>query len=310
MTRVAEFVRSMYPGVTPIIWDDMLRHWDPVYLTKSPLGALVEPMVWVYTDQVTRLVPHYIWHWYSKIFPRIWVAGAFKGATLPTSVLPDVKMHYNNQKSWLRFLLNTKTSIAGFVLTGWSRYDHFATLCELLPPSVPSLLLNLILITDQEDDQATLKKWKVSLKCLSKSRLSIDTVSSDHRQLALCNFPGLKAFLVTSKYLSLKSKVDNFHKTVTETKAWMTPYNVRHNFTSPFRVLEEFRLTDGYKLIKEVRHLMNESRQVLLEYFDKYTVEEWIEQRIYPMDEKMTHLENVNNQLVLRKIWPRRPFGS
>ena len=27
---------------------------------------------------------------------------------------------------------------------GWSRYDHFAVLCELLPASLPSLVINLM----------------------------------------------------------------------------------------------------------------------------------------------------------------------
>ena len=30
-------------------------------------------------------------------------------------------------------------------LLGWSRYDHFAVLCELLPVSIPSLVVSLMI---------------------------------------------------------------------------------------------------------------------------------------------------------------------
>lgn len=310
VSSVAKWVRSRYPELTPLIWDDMLRHWDPKYLSQSPLGALVEPVVWAYTEKITRLVPNYLWFWYSKTFPRLWVAGAFKGAGLPTSVLPDIPTHYNNQQSWLKLLASTETEIAGYVLTGWSRFDHFAVLCELLPPSIPSLLLNLILLTYQESDTNILPRWKSSLKCPMKSTLTIDSTTATHQPLASCSFPGQSAFLVTSKYMTLKSKVERFYKSVTEDKAWMTNYNVRYNFSSPFRILEDFRLSEGYTLIREVKNFKTETRSVLLEYFDNYTVEEWIEQRIQPLAEKLSYLENISNQLVSKRNWPRRPFGS
>lgn len=45
VSRVAQLVRSRYPGVTPIIWDDMLRHLPPPTLEQYRIGELVEPMV-------------------------------------------------------------------------------------------------------------------------------------------------------------------------------------------------------------------------------------------------------------------------
>lgn len=310
VANIARWTRSRYPGVTPLVWDDMFRRWDPMYLSQSPLAALVEPVVWAYSENIVRLVPHHMWYWYGKTFSRVWVAGAYKGAGQPTSVLPDIRMRYNNQRSWLRMASNTETIVAGHVLTGWSRFDHFAVLCELLPAAIPSLLLNLILLASRESDKHVLASWKASLKCPTTSPLTIDSTTTNHQPLAACTFLGHSAFVVTSKFLTLKYKVDSFHKSLTEENAWMTGYNVRHNFSSPYRILEGFRLTENYALIKEVNRFRNETRDVLLQYFDDYTVDEWIEQRILPLTTKLSYLENIENRLISHRSWPRRPFGT
>ena len=33
----------------------------------------------------------------------------------------------------------------GIVITGWSRYDHFAVLAELLPAAMPSLVSSILI---------------------------------------------------------------------------------------------------------------------------------------------------------------------
>lgn len=45
VVRVATLVRTKYPKVTPIIWDDMLRHLSSSTMEQYRIGSLVQPMV-------------------------------------------------------------------------------------------------------------------------------------------------------------------------------------------------------------------------------------------------------------------------
>lgn len=43
-----------WPRVRPLIWDDMLRHVPQRDLLESGIGQLVDPMVWVYAEDIYR----------------------------------------------------------------------------------------------------------------------------------------------------------------------------------------------------------------------------------------------------------------
>lgn len=45
------------------------------------LSTLVEPMVWHYNAREHFQLGPSLWDKYSSVFPRIWAASAFKGAT-------------------------------------------------------------------------------------------------------------------------------------------------------------------------------------------------------------------------------------
>ena len=51
--------------------------------------------------------------------------------------MPDVAHRAGNHAEWAR--VAGRVSVAGIVMTGWQRFDHYAALCELLPVSVPAL---------------------------------------------------------------------------------------------------------------------------------------------------------------------------
>jgi hypothetical protein len=65
-----------------------------------------------------------------------------------------------DQVSWIQQLnsyIPTKwRNFDGIIITGWSRYDHFLSLCELLPYSIPSMAFSLA-------------AWKEPFKSLPKS---------------------------------------------------------------------------------------------------------------------------------------------
>lgn len=87
-----------------------------------------------------------LWIKFSSVFPNIWAATAFKGATGSTRQIPIISHHISNHERWLEELgthFNKINEFRGTAFTGWSRYDHYATLCELLPTALPSLALCL-----------------------------------------------------------------------------------------------------------------------------------------------------------------------
>ncbi|UYV75844.1 hex-4 [Cordylochernes scorpioides] len=136
--KLAKYIKSKYK-IQPIIWDDMLRNINEDVLQSYELGKYV----WNYNP--TFDFPNSLWQTYSKVFPKIWAASSFKGATGPSKFYTNITFHLENHKCWLDFLKeNVKLfKYQGIVLTGWQRYDHFAVLCELFPASVPSLATNM-----------------------------------------------------------------------------------------------------------------------------------------------------------------------
>lgn len=77
---VANIVHRKWPGLKVVIWDDMLRQMPINDLQQSGIGKLVEPMIWVYTEDIYRFVPMQTWDKYATVFRTAWTASAFKGA--------------------------------------------------------------------------------------------------------------------------------------------------------------------------------------------------------------------------------------
>ncbi|CAH0385394.1 unnamed protein product [Bemisia tabaci] len=319
VSSVAKYVRSKYPKVTPIIWDDMLRQLSTSSLESYNIGQLVEPMVWVYAEDIYRFVPGPVWDKYATIFPTVWTASAFKGAFGETLYVPNVQRHLDNNLHWLDLMRaessKFKAGFRGIVITGWQRYDHFAVLCELLPSGIPSLAVNLLATSHGYFNSSLQPKLTSALKC---GIYSYNTVGGMHNfvnlnsdpflwdQFSRCMFPGHLFFKLTYKLNMVEKDVQDLIQTTRATRGWLTEYNVRHNFSSPLR-LDELML-DEPRIYHSVTSLVQSAQDALANIFDKYTIAEWIEQKVYPLIKELEKLEGDSYRLKQIKTWPRRPF--
>lgn len=312
MAQVASYVKKQLK-VIPIVWDDMMRQFSPDILKKFNLDALVEPMVWTYVKDVYRFIPYSTWGSFGEVFPFIWAASAFKGAFGETLTVPNAKMHLDNNVAWLDVIQEQKNKFKlfrGIVITGWQRYDHFATLAELFPSGFPSLILNLVSVSaGGYIGKETPIRSQISklLKC-SDNQLRIDLEADEFLWNAAgrCFFPGAAVFRMTENHHETIKRANEYLEGVTINKAWLTDYNVRRNYTFIDRIdqgLEEYSA-----VYYSVTSLIQQARDALREVFDEYTVAEWIEQKIYPTLLKMEKLKVDADAMRRARTWSVRPL--
>ncbi|XP_065352619.1 hexosaminidase D-like isoform X2 [Cloeon dipterum] len=309
VAKVAGFVRSQF-NATPIIWDDMLRHLMPDQLRK--IGDLVEPMVWVYAENVYHFVQTSVWDKYASSFPTAWTASAFKGAFGETINVPNAKRHLENNLRWLEVMTNEnrkfRGGFSGIVITGWQRYDHFATLCELLPSGLPSLALDMLATSRGYFNQSLRSPLDSAMNCPASSRhmVSLDRDAFLWERFSSCAFPGAAVFRVMSRLENLERDTEEFLLLVRKKKAWLTDYNVRHNFTTPLRLNE--LMQDHSRLQHSALSVSKQARDALSEVFDQHTVGEWLEQKMQPLLEVLERVGADSTALRRRIFWPVRPL--
>lgn len=89
-------------------------------------------------------------------FKRVWVASAYQGAKEPSACWTDFEQRLHNHRLWLDRLQNSiykqtyREAISGIILTGWTRFTHQSVLCEMMPMTIPSLSLCLMIIENRQ----------------------------------------------------------------------------------------------------------------------------------------------------------------
>ncbi|XP_063980369.1 hexosaminidase D-like [Diachasmimorpha longicaudata] len=293
---IAQYIKEMYPCLKIIIWDDMLRSTDLQVLNEYYVGKYVEPMIWHYNSRETFSLPQDLWTKYSAVFPNIWAATAFKGATGSTRQIPIISHHISNHERWLEELGihgNKINEFRGTAFTGWSRYDHYATLCELLPTAIPSLALCLRVWLHGYSEHTHMQ--------VAKSLGYVDHPLHINPQLrpapiaSNLSYPGWQLTGGIEWFLNFKTKYDGMVNSE-QILTWMNPWQVANSYTNPMQL--ESLLPAFSDLLLELTSLESYLKVQMEAIFFPPAIDEWTSTHLQPMKNKLIELkQTADNQI-------------
>ncbi|XP_017380215.1 hexosaminidase D isoform X2 [Cebus imitator] len=304
MQAVASHVRARRPGVTPLVWDDMLRELPEDQLAASGVPQLVEPVLWDYTADLDVHGKVLLMQKYQRCgFLRLWAASAFKGATGPSQALPPVEHHLRNHAQWLQVAGSGPTdALQGIILTGWQRYDHFSVLCELLPAGVPSLAACLQLLLRGGFDEDVKAKME---NLLGISSLEI----TDPVREGAGSFPGRSILaLVTQVSLHLRSSVDMLLEGNRYVTGWFSPYHRQRKLIHP--VMVQHIQPAALSLLAQWSTLVQELEAALQLAFYPDAVEEWLQENVHPSLQRLQALLQDLSEAAAPQPPPTGPAGG
>ncbi|XP_059155433.1 hexosaminidase D-like [Physella acuta] len=307
LVKVAEIVKKFGDQkVVPIIWDDMIREVSSESIKKAELPSLVEIMVWNYGDNVFDRVNMTIWKKYASLFKNVWIASAFKGASGSRQFFAEPQYYLKNHFSWLEVIsaLTPEMRFKGMALTGWSRYDHFATLCELLPVSIPSLAVCLQTMQNAGFTPDIHSNASKIIQCDSLIEMGVPKIDK-HTKLPKitqsCRFPGHELYhsvqeLYAYTEMSQKHRIDG----------WLSDYQLAHNFSNPGQ------LTVMSMGLNKQRNFYLQVSVPLKFYLSKYfaddVVDEWMDENVEERKRYIDELQKKIQRLLVPNVWSRHPL--
>ncbi|KAF9418532.1 hypothetical protein HW555_004681 [Spodoptera exigua] len=260
--RVVLHVKSRRPNISVLMWDDMLRPMDVETLKEYAIGDLAIPVIWHYSTMECFGLTKEMFNIYTQLFPQ---------------VLSPAARYVSNHEAWLSHMKeNEQVNFIGIILTGWSRYDHYATLCELLPAALPSLA-----------------------SCL-KVLLRDDDVPMEH---ALCEdilpsyeWPGEEVARSIHTFVILRERTIGL-LTSEMVRTWLNPWQIARRYTVPVHV-EGIRIT-AHHILGELVVLKADLTNSLLRITGERSTDEWIHSYIEPLITKVSRLCRIADERVV-----------
>ncbi|XP_044266884.1 hexosaminidase D-like [Tribolium madens] len=296
-------IRKKYPHIKILMWDDEFRSFSAKELKTGFLNKYIQPVVWKYSKDVYEELGPSLWEMYSEVFPKLWIASAFKGATGSNQYVSDVTHYVQNHRSWLSLMseYSHRITFEGIIITGWQRYDHFAVLCELLPVSLPSLAMSLRVILGYQDSPLSPPTEVAKLLGCEQPYALIGPVFGSPK----CSYTGGDILEGVLKLQQLKQEYETILED-SRVKGWMSDYNKNHQFSNPQHVQS---VTAPLNRIKgELLQLDSEMTTAMYEVYDNYTISEWRETYIRPFEREIKAMVDARDKILAKNYWPRRPL--
>jgi len=132
-------------GIRPILWDDMMRHWDDVSLRR--IAPKADLMVWAYGGDALQRHGQFMER-FKQHGVSLWGAGCFKGAESPSADLPDIDDRAANTLTWVRAA--TQYNMKGVLATGWSRHQTQRPMSIFIDAALDAAVMCALILHDGE----------------------------------------------------------------------------------------------------------------------------------------------------------------
>ncbi|CAK9805981.1 Hexosaminidase D [Anthophora quadrimaculata] len=307
VSKVVKYIKNKYPDLTVLMWDDEFREISPQEIMDNGLHYMVEPVIWKYTTDPGATLTDQLWKNYASVWKHVWVATAFKGATSPDRYYTDIGYHMENHQRWLEIInrYSTEITFKGVILTGWQRYDHFSVLCELLPSAIPSLAVNLAILQAPDLSGFPIEVPTQVLQALQCEGIISLSIPEPQYGWTKCSYHGISIYAAILRLFSLTQEVTKMEQDNTF-KGWLKPYNLKYSFSNPSHVETAVAELDRHKM--EIMYIEKDIKSAMESMYDNYTIQEWLETYIAPLNEKFNQLWMAKEKILEKNVWPRRPL--
>ncbi|CAF4111233.1 unnamed protein product [Adineta steineri] len=316
LSIIAKYIQKKNPNIRLFIWHDVLQNLNMEMIHKYNLIDLINPVLWSYREDMT--VEGFASPSQAALFGQyksLWGASAYKGSTNEIATTSDVRHHYENQVSWIKqlklYIPSTWANFDGIMITGWSRYDHFLSLCELLPYSIPSLAFSLaawkepfksLPKMDIYENKELQKYVQNELQCSS----AIHLTAQEHaiKPAPKCKFPGSKIYEALMSLPSLWAKVDEAEFFVDK---YVTDLHIKFNYIHVKRGEE---CLDKLKpVVPLLKQFIDSFRKSMDEVFPPQVAIEWLETYFMKSYRSVIHrYEFIKRAVKEQKAWLPRPI--
>jgi len=293
--RFVNIVRKIRPGIRILIWDDVIRSDQFLFNEKllNELKGLVEPVAWNYRPIFEEAyISSPIWNIYSKLFSNTWIASAYKGGLHRFSIQTNTTHHVLNNRAWIEFIEKKNNSFSPMILTGWSRFDHFMPLCDLLPTAYQSLISSLYILNTG--------KYIVN-DYINDCDGLMNTINKDSQ---LCqSLPGIS---IWSGISSLSLTISQIEDRLTFLHTVAPSYNRKHLFVRRYEL--DSRLIELNMLQNDLLTTTQLLNRHFSELYSLDVIDEWFDIYITPI------LDRINTTLIdfsrvrNQTSWSRRPL--
>lgn len=326
VNTVKTLVYYFNPQTSILIWDDMFRKIDGTQWKVETMANLqeIEPVYWDYSSNLGRMSHMNLFH-YHETFRNIWIATAFKGADGKQAALPQLNKRFQNHYTWLNLILNYVFAgekkvyhFKGVILTGWSRYSHLDPLCELLPASLSSLVMNLLLIQKFRDGVTmsdTLLEAHVFFERYIVHKLTHELECDGNfikhknidRAIANCNENNNTLVALFRRYNVIVNNIDSTFKSEIAIVSFVEYYyiynrnlNIKHSETA---------LSWCKKTFNEIVQWEKDMSLILKKYYDNFVVEEYIGYKTYSIKTKIKRILHMLKKYLKSHVWYRRSYN-